>query len=661
MGSVPMLIMMVAAVGVTYGWQPDPNGDHDSSVQYMIQVSPYELEQMEQVGGITMVIDPVVQGHLSRIVVRVGDQDLPRELPEGLRGSQRTASLKPDPQSGGLSLPPSLQNSVNQITDSARQTVANQFDQAGRQLTNQARSRVNSVFDKVSGQGVLSGRSEPNDRDLVAPPSTRSGTQRTGSQQTPFSAPDFATRNAGAGLTGNQANASTGFAGTRPNGPSTSSAGRTNNWNFGRADTRLTATTTSNTSGRLNGPSTSDRGGLSPTGLSASDQFGRTPGSTLDGRTTNRPFRTVNSPTTNRADSSAFDRPMTQLEQVRLDRERRRTISQTPTTSTSPQGNPSFSNSTSLVNDASNLMRNQPRFSNDRTTSAATPPLDPRLTSAQLAAGGVGFDLYDRLIDRNEQLILDPERGNPSTRASSGQTNSRQGSAYDQQERYARAAPNQSFVNQDRDPRMSRGDERGDLIDSRVNRPLETSDVRFDPNQRADSRLTNRYEDYRDGTNPLDGRRFTQAETSRRRSPEYDEGRLGADYPSRANRDRYPDSRDRRGSFDDRDERYDGRGFVNDRDSRDLATRRSLDPVSASDQVSPRTAQITPALSPSVTPPSVNATASIVKPSSRLSSWFLVTSFVVNLFFLYWFHGMRQRYRELVLAKRMVDSAATAG
>lgn len=158
MGAVPVLIML-AAVGVDYGWQPDgttsPRGDN---VQYIIQISPHQLDQIRSVGEITSTIDPAIQGRVSQIVVQIGTGPLPRDagralsstdsapasvtqavalaedaaqlpIPEladdpqarkprpsgaakfaGRSGSE--ALMKPDPQGGGLTLPEGLQTPV---------------------------------------------------------------------------------------------------------------------------------------------------------------------------------------------------------------------------------------------------------------------------------------------------------------------------------------------------------------------------------------------------------------------------------------------------------------------------------------------------------------------------------------------------------------------
>jgi hypothetical protein len=76
MGGVPLLLMAVA-MGITYGWQPDGAG----GVNYIIQVPPDQIDAVRRSGEITSVIDPQVRGHVSRIIIRVGEDPLPRDTP----------------------------------------------------------------------------------------------------------------------------------------------------------------------------------------------------------------------------------------------------------------------------------------------------------------------------------------------------------------------------------------------------------------------------------------------------------------------------------------------------------------------------------------------------------------------------------------------------
>lgn len=171
MGAAPLLIML-AAVGVDYGWQPDgttsPRGDN---VEYIIQIPPDQLDQIKSIGEITSAIDPEIQGRISKVVVRVGTDKLPRDagraatiaaasrsnprsnelggddalipIPE-INDSQNAiaqartdqgdspgseALMKPDPQAGGFALPGSLGNPVRTNPAVSTDPAANRDNQ----------------------------------------------------------------------------------------------------------------------------------------------------------------------------------------------------------------------------------------------------------------------------------------------------------------------------------------------------------------------------------------------------------------------------------------------------------------------------------------------------------------------------------------------------
>ncbi len=83
MGGVPVLLM-VAALGVDFGWIPDDGG----GVQYIIQVGPEKLADVRRAGEIVSTIPPEVRGHVSKVVIRLGEGPLPREMPR--RTSRKT-------------------------------------------------------------------------------------------------------------------------------------------------------------------------------------------------------------------------------------------------------------------------------------------------------------------------------------------------------------------------------------------------------------------------------------------------------------------------------------------------------------------------------------------------------------------------------------------
>lgn len=70
-------LLLVATMGITFGWTPDDAG----GVKYIVQVPPDQLDQLERVGEITSTISPEVRGRVSEIVIRVGYGPVPREIP----------------------------------------------------------------------------------------------------------------------------------------------------------------------------------------------------------------------------------------------------------------------------------------------------------------------------------------------------------------------------------------------------------------------------------------------------------------------------------------------------------------------------------------------------------------------------------------------------
>ncbi len=88
MGGVPALLM-VAILGVTYGWQPDGR----NGVEYVIQISPDQLGEIERLGEISSTIDPAIRGHVTRVVVKVGTGPLPRITPDFLHHSEKKPSI----------------------------------------------------------------------------------------------------------------------------------------------------------------------------------------------------------------------------------------------------------------------------------------------------------------------------------------------------------------------------------------------------------------------------------------------------------------------------------------------------------------------------------------------------------------------------------------
>lgn len=103
MGIAPTL-MVFAILGVTYGWRSDGS----DGVEYIIQIPPDQLSEIQRQGTITSTIDPAVRGRVTKVIVQVGTEPLPRENPSPIPADQsRTRSFKPQ-NGSGFALPPSL-------------------------------------------------------------------------------------------------------------------------------------------------------------------------------------------------------------------------------------------------------------------------------------------------------------------------------------------------------------------------------------------------------------------------------------------------------------------------------------------------------------------------------------------------------------------------
>ncbi len=166
------LLLMIAAMGVTYGWQPDTRG----GVEYIIQIPPDQLSEIKRVGEISSVIDPAIRGHVSRVIIQVGNGPVPRRAPANFasrlgfqsngvaiaasdqspvpipemddarqatpipsldhaanRETTTTALMKPD--ANDLSGPGySFPSTPSSLSDTATGAIRSGFDQAGREL-----------------------------------------------------------------------------------------------------------------------------------------------------------------------------------------------------------------------------------------------------------------------------------------------------------------------------------------------------------------------------------------------------------------------------------------------------------------------------------------------------------------------------------------------
>lgn len=431
-------VLMVALMGITYGWQSDDNGD----VEYIVQVSPDELKQIDRLGEISSVIDPAVAGHVSRITIRVGSARLPRQTPPALvraprhpksatptqtvttsdrsaipipemqdrdraipiRSSNVTAMMKPDPDNGsaapGLQLPPfpgpasgPTQGFANEIDGASRSTTG--FSNNGIDpLANPNPNPFNNPGTRTNGGGQVSDPSR-----AAASPSRQP------------SLPPFAVGN----QTNNGASTFAGgpstepaktrdqswkdWAGPRPNGPSTAEVG---------SDRRQFTDPRTEIRSAINAPST-------PFG-SSNGRTGGTFGQTPAGMTF------PNGPNSNQSFSQ--DRVLSQQQQMELDRRTRASQNvvfgrQNNQKSLFDRQRETFVPNTKVANtrDANDQRSgnnvgfpNKPKVSNQLNPNrqfATEPPkaTDRRLTQAELAAGARSFDRYGNLVDQNGRRI----------------------------------------------------------------------------------------------------------------------------------------------------------------------------------------------------------------------------------------------------------------
>ena len=323
MGGVPVLLM-IAAMGITYGWQPDTRG----GVEYIIQIPPDQLSEIERVGEISSVIDPAVRGHVSRVVIQVGNGPVPRRTPTNF-------ASRPGPQLNGAVIAASDQSPVpipemddtrqaapirsldpvlisetaptavmkpdaNDLSgpgysfpttpSSLRNTASGAIDQAGREFGARASEQVNNVLGQAGNTlrnqtsgfqasgaagGSAFGGSALGANNRIQPP-------QNSNLSLPPQAPSF---------TGSDPNGE--LARTRPGGPNTDPTNsRDNTWRgfpttpTGRATTDPVDSNTAAANnpfdpralnaqaGSANAPSNRQ----SANGLSPSDTFGKLPG-----------------------------------------------------------------------------------------------------------------------------------------------------------------------------------------------------------------------------------------------------------------------------------------------------------------------------------------------------------------------------------------------
>lgn len=187
----------IANAGVTYGWTPDGG----QGVKYIIQIPPSEVDQVVRSGEITSQVPREIRGHVSEVVIQIGNGSLPRVTPSNLAQADysstspnrttnqlasedrspmpipampippvngtmplspirnpdaATAMMKPAPQAGGMNFPgglglpsttPSRGNTP--MPSTAANNLQNGFGNAGRTLQQAARDSLNNAGNQL--------------------------------------------------------------------------------------------------------------------------------------------------------------------------------------------------------------------------------------------------------------------------------------------------------------------------------------------------------------------------------------------------------------------------------------------------------------------------------------------------------------------------------
>ncbi|WP_404310716.1 mu-protocadherin [Neorhodopirellula lusitana] len=177
----------ISTVGITYGWTPDGG----RGVKYIIQIPPEKVDQVVRSGEIASQIPTEIRGHVSEVVIRIGQGTLPRVTPNHLtqagyqtpvdpsagtttgqlaaedrfpmpipsmgdaarltpiraRSEPATAMMKPAPQGGGMNLPGSL--GPPSLGTGAASNASNQFNSAAESAYQQAQQNLNQAADRM--------------------------------------------------------------------------------------------------------------------------------------------------------------------------------------------------------------------------------------------------------------------------------------------------------------------------------------------------------------------------------------------------------------------------------------------------------------------------------------------------------------------------------
>lgn len=600
MGVVHMLV--VALVGITYGWQSDNNG----GVEYIVQISPTELGEIRRLGEITSSIDPQVAGRVSRIKIQVGSGTLPRETPASRHAQSSGRNAKgletasdrmavPIPKMRELSLAAPIRSpdnrSLTNVADRSAPTRAAVMkpdpDNAGPigfQFPSTSGNAAGTTTDNFRSDTAATTNPNPtrvpNGTLRIPAPSTRPPDPRRQPTLPQFTGANSA--NVG-GPTTDPTNRRdqtwSDFAAPRTGGPTTDNVGtnRSTTSNPQLSNPQLTGPvrTDPRAGDQRNGfgqNTASTAGGSS--NRNANGTFGQAPGAmTFPARgPTTEPRLTLDRSSQPNSATNQFSRGgvTSQQQQTNLDRQDRTMSSR------------EFA-AGSAVRDADRQLNDQ-RFGNQsaartdaRIDSEQGP--DRRLTNAELEAGAWSIDRYGRLLDRTGRLI-------PPV----GQNDLARGLGPNQNDRYT-----------NRDSR------------TRLEQPM------IRP---TNSNVVGDIRPYQPGNNPGLGQNPYQQPGIRTRSNNTTElARNGVD------RTRIPPQTDPR-----------------------------QDP--ARDPVSLTKREASPNVVSATTPMAKTARKQIA--AQPLFNGLLLMSFVANIYLMFWLKNLRLRFRDLVAAKRLTGTANPA-
>ncbi|MEM1068797.1 MAG: hypothetical protein AAGI63_07870 [Planctomycetota bacterium] len=577
MGGITALLL-VAVGGMTYGWKPDERG----GVEYIIQIPPDQLDEIRRSGSISSVIDPAVRGHVSRVVVQIGDGPLPRELPPTL-AQMGTAS------GDRANVPvPELNDSIDLTKIASARMGSNRNQSVMKPQTGDGLSLPPSLDPAAAGNGL-----DPNTRNVIPPPSTRSPNLST--------IPSFTGGNG----------STTGMATTRLGGPSTDPmTARDRNWTMPGQGVPSTDPVTG--SGATFPPASNllnpgDTFGQTPSGVTGNPSLGAVGNS---GASMAMPPGNFGAPNASVPNTSVANTSST-LPNASMSAGRGN-----PTNPQYPYGQPNTGQPNTGQLNTGQLNMGQGTFANGSPTTEpnpfrtrGTPPSNTTnqnassnrpLTREEIAAGAFSVNVWGEAIDREGYPVNVP--GTPSQTQANGAA-------------MAGSANDTSRWNQMTNQRGPAGPIYGNS--GRRNPTTNTGGLQTQSAQYANA-----------------GRPSTDVIANTSNQPTFGGGRdPGYGNRSQSNQTRTnPDFGASRGS---------------------TGTTPVGNPVVNAGLTDP----------PSLNSPSARESASRkirTQGTQPMVTWLLLISFVSNVYLVFWMKKLLVRYRDLVAAKRVSDSRATA-